>query len=76
MAHVVYTYTVVGRGTFPADMLRYDRAWPVDTASANAITEDGRRRHVSLHSLDHPTEGRWNSFEWFIEGEVSKIPTR
>ena len=63
--------------TFPADMLRYDRCYPVDTDSALEIGRcrvcckplDGR---VTVHLIggNQPTEGRWNSFGWLVDSWV------
>jgi len=69
------TFVVVGTGRFPFDMLRYDEAWPVAGADANAIGRDTHnvrasdsRRIVRLmtHKYFGPTIGRWESFGWRV----------
>jgi hypothetical protein len=67
-------FTVKGRGTFPADMLRHDRCWPVD-GDINAISQrfDGDVT-ITLCAFNRRviTPARWRSFGWVvtdIEGE-------
>ncbi len=61
------TFTVAGRGDFPFDMLRHDRAFPADTISALNM---GRQalRSVSLRTdrLRCVTPARWSSFGWTV----------
>jgi hypothetical protein len=67
-------FTVTGKGTFPADMLRHDQCYPADTTSALAIvTPSGvlsrtvYLRHVSgWGDLAGPTVARWASFGWGV----------
>jgi hypothetical protein len=68
-------FTVKGRGTFPADMLRHDRCWPVD-GDIHAITTEvgGYEATITLCALNRRviTPARWRSFGWVvtdIEGE-------
>lgn len=67
---MTYSYRVVGNGTFPTDMLRYDAAWPADTASAQSIAPGNRKiaqdYEVFLQSSRKPTLLRWNSFGWGV----------
>ena len=68
----VYTYTVVGQGIFPVDMLRYDLAYPKSEADSLMIERTHRPRtpgehRVTLVSSKRPTLGRWASFGWDIE---------
>ena len=45
MIHV--EYEVMGRGSFPSDMLRYDHSYPADTGAVNAMAaaDDHVERH-------------------------------
>ena len=70
---------VVGRGQFPIDMLRYDRAHPRSEADSVAMAEARPRRRaveVVCTGADTPTVGRWESFGWAVvatgESEVSR----
>lgn len=70
-----YLYTVDGRGTFPIDMLRYDRATP-NTEGDSALIESTFRRGagggmVVVRSEKAPTVARWASFGWKC-GPVTK----
>ncbi len=64
-------FTVTGRLPFPADMLRYDRCWPVDGA-INAMSDpryvEDKRVTVTLegHAC---TPARWHSFLWSVDRE-------
>lgn len=69
-----FRFTVVGRGQFPVDMLRYDRCVPEtqdDIASAFSPFS-GDHRQINLIAFtpkDHkpePTSGRWTSFGWEV----------
>lgn len=67
MPVAIKTFTVVGRGPFPIDMLRYDSAWPMDTNDASEITKSyvsNFKWEVRLNTADRmaPTRGRWDSF--------------
>jgi hypothetical protein len=75
MPRVYQTFTVVGGGDFPFDMLRKDQCFPTDSVSAENMSEAGqvrhwaRRRVVHLarwvdHALQIPTRERWRSFGW------------
>lgn len=68
---LLYEFAVEGRGTFPVDMLRYDRCWPAATSDAQAIMPaslefTAQKRRVVLRSHFTPTVGRWNSFGWRV----------
>lgn len=70
----IYKYAVGGRGTFPADMLRHDCAWPADTLSALNILREDELREVHLFSRERPTGDRWRSFGWWIvDNEVRAL---
>jgi hypothetical protein len=70
------TFVVTGKFPFPVDMLRYDVCWPVDQDSAREIEasinrerdENGKLplRRITLSSINLPTEGRWESFNWNV----------
>ena len=73
------TFTVVGRGRFPTDMLRYDACFPVGGGSAsniadcdsNTMMEDRRvtlcRYTASKRDSGNVTERRWESFGWRVD---------
>ena len=79
----VTEYRVIGHGTFPVDMLRYDASYP--SRSAERILEPERfwsmenaaklaieNREVTLHHRDsharwEPTFDRWASFGWVVD---------
>lgn len=76
MKHTLTTFTVVGRGAFPFDMLRYDACWPYASPDAGAIhydnlTHEGireiRRVTLATHGRGVPTLGRWSSFGWSVD---------
>lgn len=67
-----YRYRVSGTGTFPIDMLRYDRAYPANSEAVSAMAagpwgETSVRRTVDLISHHRPTIDRWRSFGWLVE---------
>lgn len=65
-----HRYTVSGGGSFPLDMIRFDRCWP--RASRDVEKLDSKElRKVELISIAAPTIARWNSFGW----QVSEIQT-
>lgn len=74
-------FTVSGGGDFPLDMLRFDRAYPVDGTSAANIERPrdelgaplqyaGSQRTVRLRTehatYSAPTTARWASFGWVV----------
>ena len=74
-------FTVLGRGVFPLDMLRYDGCHPKLEADSATIRADGLRE-VTLHKTLNwgtphellkiwvPTVGRWNSFGWAVLSDL------
>lgn len=72
----VFRVTVEGRGTFPIDMLRYDRCVPRTGDDVHAIVMASiaerplETRKVSLQmystSKEGPTKDRWKSFGWEV----------
>ena len=64
-------FVVRGAGTFPFDMLRYDRCSPYE--SNDALNLEGREmRNVTLvtyhkYKGQHAvTQARWESFAWHV----------
>ncbi len=73
----VKQFTVEGMGTFPIDMLRYDRCWPRTGADAAMVQEEHRTaggratRHVDIVThvrpgQSWPTIDRWRSYGWLV----------
>lgn len=77
---VITTATVVGSGTFPFDMLRYDNAWPSreDDASAMYPHRDRakERREVRICTLYSFTPERWQSFGWACRVDEGSVGFR
>ena len=71
-----YRFTVAGWGSFPTDMLRYDRCWPATQQDVyNVVAERCGAtdlRIVELCGIDVPTKERWASFSWKVVS-VTKI---
>lgn len=70
-------FDVVGSGSFPVDMLRYDRCWPesqsdVSVAFSGGVTE----RRVQMRGLLPPTEQRWASFGWRVVAKTKSYALR
>lgn len=61
-------FTVVGHGTFPFDMLRYDCCYPASPQDV-ANLEGRDTREVTLIATSYVTTGRWNSFGWDVTKE-------
>lgn len=69
-----FQFDVAGTGSFPYDMLRLDRCWPVTpeymTRSPNGRNEP---RVVTLMCTANagwqPTYERWRSFGWVVTSE-------
>jgi hypothetical protein len=60
-SRLLHRYEVEGSGSFPTDMLRYDRAFLL------ADDRDApRKRTVSVAGVTKPTVARWNSFGWRV----------
>ena len=75
----VFRFTVMGKGEFPFDMLRYDSCCPTDSDSVlnlHVETATGPRkprdaRSVTLRTVKgdkrwRPTYKRWASFGWVV----------
>jgi len=67
----VITFTVMGKGKFPHDMLRYDQCFPCDGISVHNIEKDTCPvvRPVKLVSIASSgiTSLRWASFNWHVD---------
>lgn len=70
-------FAVRGRGSFPFDMLRYDRCFPATEGDSHRIEKTTRERlrgvgssePITLQMADpkrRPTEARWQSFGWTV----------
>ena len=68
-------FTVTGSGTFPLDMLRYDRCFPRDSTDCALMdNSDYQRKRTVRLAIDDArrgrsavTEARWQSFGWTVE---------
>jgi hypothetical protein len=78
----LYRYSVTGTGSFPFDMLRYDASWPASQEDASILhaghprpSGPGRPKPytLTLHSHKLPTEGRWRSFGWHVQGDLNDV---
>lgn len=68
-APAAYRVIVSGRGAFPIDMLRFDRATPYAEADSGLIArsfDERTPRCVKLFMPGRPTT-RWASFGWHID---------
>lgn len=70
--HYEYRYTVVGRGTFPEDMLRYDDARIV----ATRVSADNPRWTECDIRAPRCTPERWRSFGWTVRNDVREYRYR
>ena len=71
MPHMNTTrFDVEGRGTFPMDMLRFDRCFPIShEASRNMEPDITSTRVVQLEAVSPRgliTPERWQSFGWTV----------
>ena len=68
-------FSVTGRGTFPVDMLRYDRCFPVGTGQEAIQSEYLSETTKVILEGAHCTVGRWLSFGWVprFEGGASHL---
>lgn len=72
----VITFTVMGKGRFPLDMLRYDQCFPCDGISVHNIEADTVAvRPVKLVSIASTgiTSLRWASFNWYVAEDSIKV---
>lgn len=58
---MTHRYVVEGRGHFPHDMLRYDRATLLDEEGDPSET-----RRLRVEGATRPTPERWASFGWTV----------
>ncbi len=70
----IYRYEVRGKYPFPGDMLRYDRAYPTDSAEAMMPSPtgmyDGKVMTVDIAGLNPPTMFRWYAFGWEVDQDT------
>ena len=60
-------FTVIGSGSFPFDMLRYDECWPLMPEDASALSREDRRKvELLTNKRFGPTTARWASFGWHV----------
>ena len=72
----VITFTVMGKGRFPFDMLRYDQCFPCDGISVhNTEADTVAVRSVKLISIASTgiTSLRWASFGWYVAEDSIKV---
>ena len=65
-----HSFSVVGKGHFPLDMLRYDACWPDSPDSVARL--EANQIHIETVQVDlignrAPTVARWNSFGWSVK---------
>jgi hypothetical protein len=64
----VFTFVVEGTGSFPVDMLRYDRCCPYEQEDTDwAFAQEGTRSAKMICYNGKPTPARWNSFGWSVD---------
>jgi hypothetical protein len=73
-----YKFTVIGKGRFPLDMLRYDACWPQSTEDGATISMSLDKEcrelrpasgwQVQLMGVNPATAARWSSFGWTVAG--------
>jgi len=67
------TFDVVGRVTFPTDMLRFDQCWPHTSVDAAKITlGKGGLRSITLATYKNPTPHKWSVYLWNIDDRSNK----
>jgi hypothetical protein len=72
MSERKYRYEVWGWGSFPSDMLRYDRCEIVDKRQRDDKPPNGRDDSFiyTIEGKERPTKGRWESFLWHVKENV------
>jgi len=63
-----YVFVVLGEGTFPLDMLRYDRCCPVTGDDVDSLLYKKEREIILVHydCKNWEPSGRWASFGWRV----------
>ncbi len=77
MRVVIFVVADTGNFSFPLDMLRYDRCYPM-LSSEIELLNDPRPEQRRILTLAHnaprkgwkPTAKRWSSFGWEVRGIV------
>ena len=84
---VAYTFSVIGCGAFPLDMLRYDRCAPQTQNDASKMMAYAAHEGTMMvkvmafvpadrASAWGPTQDRWASFGWHVvDGSIEKVLT-
>jgi len=69
MTKRTYTYEVWGWGSFPSDMLRYDRCKIIAKRQREDKPVNGREDSFiyTMEGQEKPTKGRWESFLWHVK---------
>jgi hypothetical protein len=62
-----WTFVVEGRGSFPIDMLRYDRCTPYEQEDVHWMEGTVQRSCKLVSHVAPPTKERWNSFGWSVD---------
>jgi hypothetical protein len=73
-SYKLYSYKVIGRGYFPADMLRYDCCWPDSPETVDKMLRTPENdetcfykdRTILMTSIQKPRIERWNSVGWMV----------
>ncbi|MGD9965085.1 MAG: hypothetical protein AB7T59_01045 [Hyphomonadaceae bacterium] len=65
MSDVRYSFTVIGSGDFPRDVMDAEQAWPATAGDAEAVSAAGERR-VDLEAPQAPDVARWNAAGWIV----------
>lgn len=78
-ATIKLVFDVTGYGPFPLDMLRYDCCFPASEEDSARMERTFNRRardeatitlrYVSEYKPKGPTDARWRSFGWRVEGQ-------
>lgn len=73
------SFTVLGRGDFPFDMLRKDRCWPDTTGDALALerpdSPTARAIRLTTDQAANITHDRWRSFGWVVADVTTSLDT-
>ena len=60
-------FSVIGKGFFPLDMLRYDACFPDSPDSVFHLTLNHKEpKQIDLIGNRRPTKDRWASFGWNV----------
>lgn len=62
-----WTFVVEGQGSFPMDMLRYDRCTPYQSEDVHWMEGKAHRSAMMVSHVGPPTPERWQSFGWSVD---------